>query len=76
MRIEKQVFDQPSGTVRGSAQLFMDIGKKKDHRVCHAFFLVGKPTEVSVTIPGKQSPADLLRIADALKEFSEAVKDN
>lgn len=73
-KIEVQVFETPSGNVRGIANCMMMFGKK-DVRVCHALFLVGEPTEVSVKVPsGQLALEDVLRVSEAIKAFHDAVK--
>ncbi|MFY2597223.1 hypothetical protein ACOTHJ_12695 [Achromobacter xylosoxidans] len=74
-KIEVQVFDTPSGTVRGIATCFMQIGNK-DIRVAHAMFLVNEPTAISLEVPKRKiALADVVLVTEALKEFHDTIKD-
>lgn len=73
MKITQHIYDTPSGTVRGYAICVMKIGKK-EQRIAHCYFMVDKPTEVTLNIPTKKmTPAEVGAIANALMAFQAEI---
>jgi hypothetical protein len=73
MKITKQIFDEPAGTVRGSVILMMTIGKK-EKRIGFCLLLVGKPNEVTLDVPkGKMTPAEVTLLSEGLAKFAAEV---
>lgn len=64
-----ELFDPPSGNVRGVVTASLMLGKKMK-RIAHATLLVNRACDITLSIPeSKQSIEDLARIADCLKVF-------
>lgn len=77
MRIDKTIFDKPSGDVRGTICLFCKVGPRgKELRIGHAYVLVGKPPDVTLKAPpGNLSLDDVKTISDGLAKFHEEVRN-
>lgn len=70
MRIEKEIFKQPSGQVRGSIIMFIPVGKR-ERRIAHALLLVDAPTDITLDLPkGKLSHQAVAEFSKALAAFS------
>lgn len=71
--INTEIFEKPSGDVRGFVTLSMTFCKK-EVRVGYTYLLVGKPAEMSVKAPpGRISAADAVRLGEALVAYAAEV---
>lgn len=71
-RIEEQVFDEPSGTVRGVVIAFAQI-KGKEKRIAHASLLTKGGSDVALEVPRKVSVADIAELTAVLNSFAKRV---
>lgn len=68
MAIQKDIFNVPSGNVRGV--IFATFGEgKKEKRIALATLYVDKEPSISLSLPSKPALSDVTDYADALKEF-------
>lgn len=75
VKIEAELFEQPSGSVRGTVTAFM-AHKGKHKRIAHAFLLVGEAPTITIEVP-KSVPLDQLdTLADGLKAFASKVREH
>ncbi|MFY0992825.1 hypothetical protein [Halomonas sp. C05BenzN] len=77
MDLEVTLFDVPSGPVRGTATLFLEL-KGKAHKLAHAILLTDAPadvTNVTIKMPRRLAEEDVARVAGALMIFSERVRE-
>jgi len=74
MDLDVTLFDAPSGSVRGTATLFLEL-KGKSHKLAHATLLTDAPADLSLTVPRSAAPEDLPTITRALQAFSERVSE-
>ena len=72
--LEVTLFDVPSGSVRGTATLFLEL-KGKAHKLAHATLLTDAPADLSLTVPRRVAQEDLPTITQALQAFSERVSE-
>lgn len=75
VKIEAELFDQPSGSVRGTVTAAMAL-KGKHKRIAHAYLLVGEAPTITIEVP-KSVPLDQLdALADGLKAFAAKVREH
>lgn len=74
MDLDVTLFDVPSGSVRGTATLFLEL-KGKAHKLAHATLLTDAPADLSLTVPRRVAQEDLPTITHALQAFSERVSE-
>lgn len=73
--IDITIFDEPSGSVRGTVVASMTI-KGKSKRIGHATLLVGEAPLVSIEIPKKLSLDQLDELTDILRVFAYKVRES
>ncbi|KQW19787.1 MULTISPECIES: hypothetical protein [Pseudomonas] len=74
VKIEADLFEQPSGSVRGTVTAGMNV-KGKHKRIAHAYLLVGEAPTITIEVP-KSFPLDQLdTLADGLKAFAATVRE-
>ncbi|WP_444679474.1 hypothetical protein [Halomonas sp. E19] len=74
MDLEVTLFDAPSGSVRGTATLFLEL-KGKAHKLAHATLLTDAPADVTITMPRRIAEEDVPRVTGALMIFSDRVRE-
>ena len=77
MDLDVTLFDVPSGSVRGTATLFLEL-KGKAHKLAHATLLTDAPadvTNVTIKMPRRLAEEDVPRVTGALMIFSDRVRE-
>lgn len=74
MDLDVTLFDVPSGSVRGTATLFLEL-KGKAHKLAHATLLTDAPADVTITMPRRLAEEDVPRVTGALMIFSDRVRE-
>lgn len=72
--IESTMFDEPSGNVRGVANLKIQF-RGKEKRIAHTTILVGINAEILIDLPKKISAGEVTLVTTALMEFASKVKE-
>lgn len=71
-RVDVVVFDEPSGNVRGFANLFADglSSSRKEKRIAHVTFVVDEKALIVTSFPSKCMPAELRYLSEvAVPDF-------
>lgn len=75
VKIEAELFDQPSGSVRGTVTAAMLL-KGKHKRIAHAYLLVGEAPTITIEVPKTVPLGQLDALAEGLKEFAAKVREH
>lgn len=73
-RIQAEIFERPTGNIRGLINLFMRI-KGEERRVAHCTLQVGKPAEVRMQVSTLLSMDEVARLEEALRLLYATLKD-
>lgn len=72
MKVNAQLFDKPSGNVRGVAHVTVTV-KGKTITPAQATLFTDKPAEINLSIPKRASVTDARELARAISFFADEI---